>query len=60
MTKTFRVIKMGRQMSRPHSAHFSRFACVDILFCREEKKREKSYNLYSKESDFTYYFICML
>ena len=47
-------------MSRPHSAHFSRFASVDILFCREEKKREKSYNLYSKESDFTYYFIYML
>ena len=47
-------------MSRPHSAHFSRFASVDILSCREEKEREKSYNLYSKESDFTYYFICML
>ena len=45
-------------MSRPRFAHFSRFACVNILFCREEKKREKYYNLYSKESYFT--FICML
>ena len=47
-------------MSRPQFAHFRRFACVDILFFREEKKREKYYNLYSKESDVTYYFICML